>query len=159
MGKYRFLAFQDRDEVFMPHKHASLPQMLEYLKSALGPKISSYTFLQHHFCTEKVDVLGGATFQKLSSTTHRKKVSNAPKSIIRPKDIINMHIHFPLQCVPGKLEEIVFEKIGTVNHFRNKHKCGNLTNTVRDFSMTIYQNYTLWEIESILRLLNIIDHV
>ena len=156
MGKYNFLAFLDRDEVIVPHKHDSLPEMLEHLQSTLKPNVGSLTSLEHHFCTEKTDILGGSTTQKFVTNTRLEEaMGKTKKSIVKPKDVIYMHIHTPRELVPGKSWTTLSENISTVNHFRNNHWCSNQTKTVQDFSTGIYQDYLLKKIEEITKQLNI----
>ncbi len=155
MAKYSFLAFLDRDEVIVPHAHDTLPQMLKHLQSTLEPNIAALTSHEHHFCTEKINIIGGKTIQKFVTKIRKKASGRAVKSIVQPMDVITMQIHRPEILVPGKSMIMLPRNTSTSNHFRNNHRCYNDTKTVQDFSIMIFKDYLLQRIENITTQMNV----
>ena len=139
-GRIKYLGFLDFDEVFVPHSHVTLPELLESLDQE---SYGSFRFM-NVFCHSVEPSLLLKTYQpscaavslsKYFTRSHRsdytesfyqdakRSLPSRAKVIVKPQNIVRMGRHYMHlrdfhQFAPNKVEHTVPGNLGLMHHYR-----------------------------------------
>ena len=128
--KFKYLAFHDLDEILMPRKHQTLPQLFNSLEhSGKINNAASVVFQHAKFCfnSNTTDYTYGNQ-SALHSTVRLPVFMGAPKIVIVPDRSSLTGIHSVVSAMKGYQHHINLEaELGTLNHYRVPSMCGERT--------------------------------
>ncbi len=143
VGRFKYIALQDFDEVIIPRQHKTLTELLEHMtKVSDFNKTASLTIKEAYFCVNNRNASG--KYYKFFS--HVRKPINpslqhldAAKTIIRPERTALLSIHRAKVPVKGfKIRTVAPVELATMNHFRVHSECENEPGVVTDHVMDKY---------------------
>ena len=152
--KFKYLAFPDLDEVFVPRKHNTLPGLFDHLgHMGILRKHASVVFGQAYFCRDKNNSLLPGNRTSLQNTLFsnvRKPLQRAaPKSIIIPDKTDVMTIHTVHSGLKGcKTAYYMDPTLGTINHYRVPNTCKQ-SEIINDFGLMLYYHQLERKVEAI----------
>ena len=151
--RFKYLAYPDLDEIFLPRKHHTLPQLFHYLeKYDAFKKYASVLFTEVYFCLDKnkKQLSDKRTSLTLFSNIRKPvdRFSRSPKSIIKPEKTTVMTIHTVKIALEGLHKRIVLiPDLGTKNHYRVPTYCKNKSKTVIDNGLSPYLGELEYSVE------------
>ena len=139
--RFKYLAYPDLDEIFLPRQHNTLPQLFHHLEKIKNfSKHASVVFTEAYFCLSKnkKQLRGHRTSLTLFSN-ERTPIENSikhlksPKSIIRPDKTDVMTIHTVQSGLKGYERRYYLDpQLGTKNHYRVPNYCRNDSKIITD---------------------------
>ena len=130
--RFKYLAYPDLDEIFLPRKHHTLPQLLHHLEKIRNfKKYASIVFSEAYFCLSKnkKQLNGNRTSLTLFSNERTPidySHSKSPKTIIRPDKTDVMTIHAIHSALKGYERRYFLDPgLGTKYHYRVPNHCRN----------------------------------
>ncbi len=136
MDDYSYLAYTDIDEFIVPSAHIPLIQYLGYI-SKNNNNSASFRFNGFRFCDTVAEQFNhsGKLVKRTDSFMYLPHEHNLFKSIIIPKYVFDIHIHFVKNSVRGTTRGMtIVANEAMMYHFRKGQQCNRLTNTKVDFT-------------------------
>ena len=128
--KFKYLAFHDLDEILMPRKHQTLPQLFNSLEhSGKINNAASVVFHEAKFCfNSNTTNYKSGNQSALHSTVRLPVFMRAPKSVTIPDRTALTGIHTIASAMKGYKTSVLLEaELGTLNHYRVPSRCGERT--------------------------------
>jgi hypothetical protein len=119
--KYKFVAIQDLDEIIVPRKGLTWPELF-YNYGVYNPKVAVYMFQHFYFRRNETEVkpyfITQNSFWRTETVYPAGKIRC--KSMYNAKKTISVDLHYHYQIVPDSIEYLVEPNEAVLHHYRHE---------------------------------------